>query len=107
MADVVSNTQLVKRVGSGGGAVVVSGEAIIVGNTVYKGVDGNWYLAWANTTGNSVQAGLRGVGIALASAPGVGQPVSVFTAGTINMGSSGTLVKGQTYVLSSDRKSVV
>lgn len=75
----------------------VSGAAITAGQSVYrKNADQKFYPAQAN--GSQEQAGQYGGGIALDSAPGAGQYVTILQAGQINLGA--TLTVGQTYVTS-------
>lgn len=100
MSDLVINTTQVTVAAGAQTVPGASGEAIVVGASVYLSPTANrWYNALAS--GNFSQAGLTDVGVALNSAPGVGQPVSVFTGpGTVNLGA--TTVKGNTYVVSNN-----
>jgi hypothetical protein len=99
VADLLINTMNVNGVISGnqytdglGGAIIVVGQAVYQNAT-----DGYWYPAQSNTTAQT--SGSVAVGIALNSAPGLGQPIRIFKSGKINPGNSSMTV-GQTYVLS-------
>lgn len=73
-----------------------SNAAVVAGNCVVADSSGNY--GPGNATGTAVTSGSLGVGIAATSAPGTGQPVLVWTSGTINVGA--TLQIGEIYVLS-------
>lgn len=76
-----------------------AGAAITAGQSVYlKNSDKKWYPALA--AGSVEQSGQYGAGIALDSAPGAGQAITVFVSGTIDLGVELTL--GQLYVVSAN-----
>ena len=75
-----------------------SNGAVTAGQPVYQDANGNYGPAGAG--GNNVISGLNGVGVALNSAPGAGQPLTVWVGGTVNLGA--TLAIGTVYVVSAN-----
>lgn len=107
MADLVQNAALVAKYSGVNPNIIpnqVSGEAINAGMPCYQSNDtngtnvGRWFKA---SSANGLASGGMGpiVRIAMASAPGAGQPLSLMGAGRINLG--GTILEpGETYVVS-------
>lgn len=75
----------------------VAGEAILAGASCYQSnTNSSWYNSSAN---NALASGYQnGLCIALASAPGAGQPLTLLRSGRLNIGA--TLTAGKTYVAS-------
>jgi len=106
MADLVPVPASVKIV-SGGlrGGPDVSGEALTAGQACYKKVaDGLWYKAQNDSVDpvtSTDEAGGKGLGIAMNSAPGAGQPVSLIHNGEGSAFTPGVpVVVGEIYCLS-------
>lgn len=70
--------------------------AITAGMSVVADSSGNY--GPGNAAGTAAQSGTLGLGVAVTTAPGVGQPVLVWQSGTVNLGA--TLASGQIYVVS-------
>lgn len=93
-ADVLVDTDVTPTYVSG-----FSGEAINAGMPVYQTNANTGYWYKANAGGNALQAGSQaGICIALANAPGIGQPLQLLRGGKLNLGA--TLESGETYVVS-------
>jgi hypothetical protein len=94
--DVVVTASKIAKSGGGVTAIANAGVAITAGQVLYQDTAGLlWPAICSSTAVKSVV-----VGVALSSAPGVGQPVVYLpSGGTLNFGGA-VLVSGQTYVLS-------
>ena len=95
MADL---TQTASSVAPGTPAFKLTGivnAAVVAGQPCYQGNDGYWYPA---VNDSALHAGSNRLAIALDSAPGAGQPVTLLTSGQMNLGA--TLTVGETYVVS-------
>ncbi len=95
MADITQTPANVAAIGSATVLPGTAGDTLTQGNAAYKATNGQWVLAMSG--GNVQQAGSLGMGILLNSAS-PGQPISLFTSGSCNLGA--TLGVGTTYCLS-------
>lgn len=75
----------------------LSGEAITAGMAVYLSAAGTWLKAQRD--GTQVEAGQYGLGVALNSAPGTGQPIRVALPGALIV-AGGTVAAGVVYYVS-------
>lgn len=98
MADLVQTSANVVVYNPSSIKVYTSNGAVTAGQPVYQDANGNYGPAGANS--NSVVAGVNGIGVALNSAPGAGQPISVWVGGQVNLGA--TLAVGSIYVVSAN-----
>jgi hypothetical protein len=99
MAD-LSQTAANVRLVSGNATPGTSGEALVAGNSCYlKASDNKFYKAFAKSTQTAEISGANGLYIALNSAPGADQPISLAGPGSVvNIGA--TLTVGETYTVS-------
>lgn len=95
MADLVITPSQVVAV-SGNEQTLPAASAITAGQPCYRTSDSTWELA--DTDDTVVTAAAQG--IALNSAPGVGQPVTCLVDGEVTLGAGAAPVQGTVYVLS-------
>jgi hypothetical protein len=99
MADITVSAAGVAPLGSTPVAYGTAGAAITAGQVLYADATSSGQLKPALAT--STSAASRAIGIALNSAPGVGQPVQYATGGLLNFIGT-TFVVGQIYALSTN-----